>query len=87
MIVSEGAELRIDGLLTSERSRTPKLSKNRAADKVLTLDQLAAQHIERVLQISSGRVHGKGGAAKLLGINPSTLRSRMDKLGIEYGRN
>jgi len=28
-------------------------------------------------------IHGKKGAAELLGINPSTLRSRMDKLGIK----
>jgi DNA-binding protein Fis len=27
-------------------------------------------------------VHGPSGAAELLGINPSTLRSRMQKLGI-----
>ena len=26
-------------------------------------------------------IHGKKGAAEILGINPSTLRSRMDKLG------
>jgi transcriptional regulator with GAF, ATPase, and Fis domain len=28
-------------------------------------------------------IHGKKGAAEILGINPSTLRSRMDKLGIK----
>ena len=28
-------------------------------------------------------VHGKKGAAEILGINPSTLRSRMEKLGIK----
>jgi transcriptional regulator with GAF, ATPase, and Fis domain len=30
-----------------------------------------------------GVIHGKKGAAEILGINPSTLRSRMDKLGIK----
>ncbi|MCD4683883.1 MAG: hypothetical protein K8R86_11420 [Bacteroidales bacterium] len=29
-------------------------------------------------------MHGPGGAAELLGINPSTLRNRMNKLGINY---
>jgi hypothetical protein len=33
-----------------------------------------------------GEIHGPGGAAELLGVNPSTLRNRMNKLGIEYGR-
>jgi DNA-binding protein Fis len=28
-------------------------------------------------------IHGKKGAAEILGINPSTLRSRIDKLGIK----
>jgi formate hydrogenlyase transcriptional activator len=28
-------------------------------------------------------IHGKKGAAEILGINPSTLRSRMEKLGIK----
>ncbi|MFY9399638.1 MAG: helix-turn-helix domain-containing protein, partial [Desulfomonilia bacterium] len=31
-------------------------------------------------------VKGKGGAAELLGVNPSTLRHRMRALGIPYGR-
>ena len=33
-----------------------------------------------------GKVHGPGGGVELMGINPSTLRNRMDKLGIHYGR-
>jgi transcriptional regulator with GAF, ATPase, and Fis domain len=36
--------------------------------------------------MAHGKVHGKGGAAELLGMNPSTLRYRMDQLGIPYGR-
>ena len=31
--------------------------------------------------------NGADGAAALLGVNPSTLRNRMKKLGIDYGRN
>ena len=44
-------------------------------------------HIRKVLTKTSGKIHGKDGAAALLGINPSTLRNRMNKLGIEYGRS
>lgn len=50
------------------------------------LDALLRQHIKAVLEISKGRIKGEKGAAELLGINPSTLRSRMKKLGISYGR-
>lgn len=58
------------------------------ADKniFLSLDELIAQHIQRALALSEGQIHGKNGAALMLGINPSTLRNRMNKLGITYGR-
>ena len=52
----------------------------------LALDDVVASHIRKVLRISKGKVHGPGGAAALLGVNPSTLRARMQKLGIPYGR-
>ena len=50
------------------------------------LDQVEARHIEAVLKKAAGKVSGKGGAAELLGINPNTLRHRMRKLGIRFGR-
>ena len=43
-------------------------------------------HIRRVLDQTDGQVHGPEGAAAILGLNASTLRHRMDKLGIVYGR-
>jgi DNA-binding protein Fis len=36
--------------------------------------------------MTEGRVGGEKGAARLLKINPSTLRKRMRKLGIPFGR-
>jgi hypothetical protein len=46
-----------------------------------------ADHIENALHHSGGRVEGKNGAAQLLGLHPSTLRGRMRKLGIHYGKS
>jgi transcriptional regulator with GAF, ATPase, and Fis domain len=43
-------------------------------------------HIRTALKTSEGKIHGHGGAAELLGIKPNTLRARMDRLGITYGR-
>ncbi len=43
-------------------------------------------HIERALLATHGRIEGPFGAAKLLGINPHTLRARMRKLGIDWAR-
>jgi transcriptional regulator with GAF, ATPase, and Fis domain len=50
------------------------------------LDAVITRHIRRVLSKTKGKVHGQDGAAAFLGINPSTLRNRMKKLGIDYGR-
>jgi transcriptional regulator with GAF, ATPase, and Fis domain len=45
-----------------------------------------AAHISEVLKVAQGKIHGPGGAADLLGVNPTTLRTRMDQLGIRYRR-
>ena len=50
------------------------------------LDQVTADHVSRVLRVTNGRIEGNKGAAELLGINPGTLRHRMRKLGIRFGR-
>ena len=39
-------------------------------------------HILATVERLGWRVEGPGAAAEILGINPSTLRSRMRKLGI-----
>jgi transcriptional regulator with GAF, ATPase, and Fis domain len=41
------------------------------------------RHIEAALRATHGRVEGPHGAARLLRINPHTLRARMRKLSID----
>lgn len=54
-----------------------------AADTgIQPLEEAIAAHIQRALRHSKGKISGPGGAAELLGINPSTLRARMRKLRI-----
>jgi transcriptional regulator with GAF, ATPase, and Fis domain len=55
-------------------------------DAIVTLEESERIHIRQALAASGGRIHGPDGAAALLGINPSTLRSRMKKLGITKQR-
>ena len=50
----------------------------------LNLDAAMATHIRRVMERTHGQIAGPGGAAELLGMNPSTLRSRMARLGIPF---
>jgi len=45
-----------------------------------------AARIREVLLMTGGKFQEKNGSAALLGIHPNTLRNRMDKLKIPYGR-
>jgi DNA-binding NtrC family response regulator len=47
-----------------------------------TLEAMERAYIVRVLEGVSWQVEGERGAARILGLNPSTLRGRMRKLGI-----
>jgi transcriptional regulator with GAF, ATPase, and Fis domain len=51
--------------------RLPSLTENEEA------------HIRMVLRHTGGRISGPRGAAKILGVPPSTLRSRIKKLGLK----
>ncbi len=51
-----------------------------------TLDEVIRQHIIQTLSSSKGRINGLNGAAEILGVHPNTLRSRMRKLKIPFGR-
>jgi len=47
-----------------------------------TLAEVEREYISEIMEITSGLIAGKGGAAEILGLNASTLRSRMKKLGL-----
>jgi transcriptional regulator with GAF, ATPase, and Fis domain len=47
-----------------------------------TLEDVQRQHILATLEQTNWRVSGEGGAAERLGLKPTTLESRMKKLGI-----
>ena len=74
VINSSGPKLRLmDELKTSHKdlTTTPK-----------TMEQVERDHIVRVLEQTHWKVSGKNGASEILGLNVSTLRARMRKLGI-----
>jgi len=56
------------------------------APESATLTEIERRHIVRVLSGARWRIEGSGGAAQVLGLKPSTLRSRMMKLGIARPR-
>ncbi len=50
------------------------------------LNSALRAHIIETLQMTHGKIQGGTGAAALLGVHPSTLRYRLRKLGIPFGR-
>jgi transcriptional regulator with GAF, ATPase, and Fis domain len=48
----------------------------------VTLEEVERKHIRGVLESVHWRISGEHGAAEILGIRPTTLHSRMKKLGI-----
>ena len=50
----------------------------------ISIEDLERKHVQDVVTYTRGKIKGVGGAAELLKINPSTLYSRMRKLGIKY---
>lgn len=53
-------------------------------EEIMPLDEFERRYIVKVLERTKGVIQGKNGAADLLGIKPTTLRSRLDRLGVDY---
>ena len=73
--------------LDMSQSKSPDILDPSSSSKILALDEAMAAHIKKALKASRGKVQGPGGAAEILRVNPNTLRKRMSKLGVPYGRN
>jgi DNA-binding NtrC family response regulator len=76
MIITTGPVLHLD---------VPKIAQS-VADQSGTLDEAEKRHILEALNTTGWRVSGKEGAAAILGINPKTLESRMQRLGIQRNK-
>ena len=88
LIVCRGRPLEFHDIAPARPSPGPPTASlpGAAMQLPLPLDQVMAEHIRKVMQLCNGRVEGEKGAARLLQIHPSTLRKRMQKLGIAFGR-
>jgi two-component system, NtrC family, response regulator HydG len=83
--VLERAVLMAGGSRIKELYMPKSGNKGKADTEILTLEQIERDHIIKTLRECGGKIFGPGGAAELLGINSSTLNSKIKKLGIEKG--
>ncbi len=72
MILAKGPRLHI---------KTPIVAHNDAAPSLFLMDA-ERDHLVSVLEMAGWRIRGKGGAAEILGLKPTTLESMMVRLGI-----
>ncbi len=73
LILSDGPDLHLDAAFGRSKGHH---------DPGERLDEVERAHLLRVLERCQWRISGAGNAAELLGLRPSTLRSRLKKLGV-----
>lgn len=88
VITSVNGRLNLDRALpetaaTLREETAPSSPMPSAIQTMEELQQLERENLRRALQSAQGRISGERGAAALLGMNPSTLRSRMKALGLQ----
>jgi transcriptional regulator with GAF, ATPase, and Fis domain len=69
---------------TSAGSYEFEPSQGTATEELLPLEEAMRRHVKKALRATDGQIEGEEGAAKLLEINPHTLRGRMRKLDIDW---
>jgi transcriptional regulator with GAF, ATPase, and Fis domain len=86
LILNKNKPLVFENLSDVSRSSMPSIQPVIIGEDSYAIDQCISRHIRQVLEITGGQVEGERGAAKLLMMNPSTLRTKMKKMGIPFGR-
>src|SRR5690606_29671413 len=89
VLIGQGRALHVaaalgQGTLTANHNAAARVSDVSPGGIIEPLDLVVRRHIEAALRETYGRVDGPHGAARLLRINPHTLRSRMRKLKIDW---
>jgi len=87
VLIGQGRSLHVAGALGQGALTTntpPARIPEAAAAPIAPLDEVIRRHIEAALNAAHGRVEGPHGAARMLRINPHTLRARMRKLKIDW---
>jgi PAS domain S-box-containing protein len=88
LITSHGADMNMDLPEEAHKRETQPSTALTENHRVLTdaqLRDLERSNMQAALKAANGKLFGKGGAAELLGLKPTTLASRLKRLDIEVG--
>jgi transcriptional regulator with GAF, ATPase, and Fis domain len=55
---------------------------DQAPERIRPLRDVEREHLARALAHTEGKIYGEDGAAALLGLKPTTLQSRLRRLGL-----
>jgi formate hydrogenlyase transcriptional activator len=81
VVYTQGSVLNVVDVFEQMKEQPP------SAGTLKSLEEVEREYILHILENTSWRIEGPRGAAKLLGMNPSTLRTRMNRLGIHKNNN
>jgi PAS domain S-box-containing protein len=87
LINSNGTVLQLADKLDAELPVNGNGNDNGHHNPLTKLEDVERDHMLAVLDACEWRIEGSNGAAEVLGLNSSTLRSRMNKLGIKRPRH
>jgi transcriptional regulator with GAF, ATPase, and Fis domain len=88
VLLSSGRILSLDGVLAAagdgRRGEPPPVPRGMTPEIISEVEwkRRERQNLRSALGAADGRIYGAGGAAELLGINPTTLISRLKALGL-----
>jgi len=68
------------------RAKLPPVERVEAGARPQTFEEVERNYLLRIMEMVGWRVRGEGGAAQILGLKPTTLESRMQKLGLSRHR-
>ncbi len=85
VFVPLGGRLKMSDALTASRGKSRSSAKDPQSWPSLREHEKA--YIERVLEKTGGKIYGENGAAELLEVPPTTLQSKMSRLGVKRPKN
>ena len=86
MIINKSNTLNFKSIESTYSNNLNMTKENYSEESFPSLDRLIKEHLRKSLSITQGKIEGENGASELLELNPSTLRNKLRKYDIPFGR-